>query len=305
MAEALNRVYGVQRVEFAWSSAPFGALANRVQLDDVHLHYCRYDTSVQIDFSEMAGFRQFFQIAGAGELQFSQSALPIDADSSAIIPPRHGFKGSYGDHYAHLVVQYDEETLGRKFELIYGAKTGKHLRPATLKTLPARGVARTRSIALALAHQFGDAGPVSDIAVSELSQALVSSFLLETVGPPEGSAKVDGLASVAQADLLEQFMQSHWHEPLTVESVANACGVSVRSVFAQFKRRRGVSPMAYLRDLRLENARRRLMSSPDVSVMDVALACGFSSLGHFARRFREKFGELPSTTVARGARRGS
>ena len=78
----------------------------------------------------------------------------------------------------------------------------------------------------------------------------------------------------------------------------------MRSVFARFKRHRGVSPLTYLREVRLGHANRMLLEAEaGASVIDIALACGFASLGHFAQRYRERFGELPSATLARGDRR--
>jgi transcriptional regulator GlxA family with amidase domain len=91
---------------------------------------------------------------------------------------------------------------------------------------------------------------------------------------------------------------------LTVGAVADACETSVRSVFARFKEHRGCSPLSYMRDVRLNRAR-DLLIDPELhlSVMDVAIRCGFASFGHFAQRYRQRFGELPSTTL--GIRRRS
>jgi transcriptional regulator GlxA family with amidase domain len=94
-------------------------------------------------------------------------------------------------------------------------------------------------------------------------------------------------------------MDAHWDRPLTIEAVAQACGGSVRSVYSSFRQESGMSPMAYLRDVRLTHAR-QLLQEDQGSVIDVALRCGFASLGHFARRYRAKFAELPSQTHARG-----
>jgi transcriptional regulator GlxA family with amidase domain len=41
------------------------------------------------------------------------------------------------------------------------------------------------------------------------------------------------------------------------------------------------------------------LATPDASVTGVALACGFHNGGHFAKDYREAFGELPSLTLAR------
>jgi len=42
---------------------------------------------------------------------------------------------------------------------------------------------------------------------------------------------------------------------------------------------------------------------PEVSVTDVAYACGFGNLGHFAKYFRAKFGETPSAVLSRSKNR--
>ena len=55
-----------------------------------------------------------------------------------------------------------------------------------------------------------------------------------------------------------------------------------------------------LRGVRLEQARRMILADEaGASVTQIAMACQFASFGHFARRYREKFGELPSETMAK------
>ncbi len=56
--------------------------------------------------------------------------------------------------------------------------------------------------------------------------------------------------------------------------------------------------MIYVKYVRRRRAR-DLLAGPDdkTTVTGVALACGFSNLGHFARDYRALFGELPSQTL--------
>ena len=59
--------------------------------------------------------------------------------------------------------------------------------------------------------------------------------------------------------------------------------------------------MAFLRELRLENAQRELLTAdPDnETVTQIALRYGFADLGRFAIRYRTAFGEKPSETLRR------
>lgn len=55
----------------------------------------------------------------------------------------------------------------------------------------------------------------------------------------------------------------------------------------------GLSPSAYLAGLRLENARRLLLTRPDLSVQEIADACGYSSVYYFSSAFRKANGLSP------------
>ena len=302
LADELARTYRVRGCDFAKREAPFLGVANRVQLSGVTLHYCSYSTATTIDFAAVDGFRQFFCVSGAGEVAAGGRRVQLDRATSGIVPPDQELRAAYGDGYAQLVLQFDLRRLLHKAELIEGRDFSGALRLPALAALDAGKLGTLASIAMTLAQQFSEGSTPNGIVVSELTQALVSAFLIENASSfPEHLQDLPKAAGRIDAARLEDYIHANWNRPLTVEDVAAACGVSVRSVFAQFKQRRGVSPMAYIRDVRLDPANRLLLNAGGpVSVIDIAMACGFASLGHFARRYRDKFGELPSATVARG-----
>ena len=301
MAEALWRTYKVGSARFEDTGSPFLAFANSVRLEGVRFHYCRYDTPAQISFLGMGGYRQIFVLSGTSEFSISGTRLALGPKSTGLIPPGSDFDAAYSAGYSHIIAEFDELALMRKAEMLSG-RAFKGLPDLPVRrALPAERFWKTRGLVDNLADQFAGGGDEQALPITELTQALVSSFLMDHLGdrpgPLSGSPKAAGRPA---ADRLEDFMRENWARPLTVEEIAAACGVSVRSAFARFQETRGTSPMAYLRALRLDEARRRLgEGDPGVSVIDVALACGFASLGHFARRYRERFGELPSATAMR------
>lgn len=96
------------------------------------------------------------------------------------------------------------------------------------------------------------------------------------------------------------FMHANMHEPLTAGRIAEAVGVSERSLQIGFRRFRDTTPLAYLRDIRLAAVHAELSAPGNrLSVADVAEKWGFVHLGRFAARYRATFGTLPSET-ARG-----
>lgn len=94
-------------------------------------------------------------------------------------------------------------------------------------------------------------------------------------------------------------MERHLAEPLTLDQLAAAAGVSPRTLHNLAAQHWGTTPMRALRDLRLDHARRALLASTPANVTDVALACGFGHAGRFSAYYARRFGESPSETAAR------
>ena len=83
-----------------------------------------------------------------------------------------------------------------------------------------------------------------------------------------------------------------YEEPVTRARLAREVGLSTRQLERLFRKYLGCTPTRHYLELRLEHARRLLLQT-DMSVLDVALACGFVSASHFSKCFRELFGRTP------------
>ena len=75
--------------------------------------------------------------------------------------------------------------------------------------------------------------------------------------------------------------------------LAASVGLSERSLLRRFRETLDISPQQYYRELRLDVGR-RLLDNRDLTVTDVALACGFETRGAFTRAFKQAFGTPPS-----------
>jgi AraC-like DNA-binding protein len=91
------------------------------------------------------------------------------------------------------------------------------------------------------------------------------------------------------------IIESGPHLPLTTSTLASQCHVSVRTLQEGFRRHLGMSPMAYLRVVRLQRAHRDLRSADadHSTVACIAHRWGFTHLGRFAAAHKEMFGETP------------
>lgn len=88
-------------------------------------------------------------------------------------------------------------------------------------------------------------------------------------------------------------MEEQSEDPLDAASLAMVAGISVRQMERLFQTKLKERPMGFYLKLRLEKSERLLIYST-LSVRDVAVACGFSSLPRFSRCFRSRYGKTPS-----------
>ena len=89
------------------------------------------------------------------------------------------------------------------------------------------------------------------------------------------------------------LVDSRYAEPLDLEALARAAGVSPRHFSRSFRRTFGETPHQYLLTRRLERAR-YLLRTTDMQVAEVCLAVGFNSVGSFTTTFRRHVGVSPT-----------
>ena len=96
------------------------------------------------------------------------------------------------------------------------------------------------------------------------------------------------------------MMRANLETPMRMEEIAAMSGMSLRQMERQFRKLLGQTPQDFYRDLRLEHAR-NLIRSTDMTMFEIATACGFSSASYLARCHRRRFGRPPRSERARAA----
>ena len=89
-----------------------------------------------------------------------------------------------------------------------------------------------------------------------------------------------------------QMMENNIEEPISPSILAKDVGMSTRQLERLFRRYLNRSPKRYYMELRLQKARNLLMQT-DMSVINVALACGFASPSHFSKCYRAHYDTTP------------
>jgi AraC-like DNA-binding protein len=93
-------------------------------------------------------------------------------------------------------------------------------------------------------------------------------------------------------------LSDHFDKPLRIESIARELGMSVSGFHAHFKAVTAMSPLQFQKNLRLQEAR-RLMLSEDLDAAEAGYRVGYDDASHFSREYKRHFGEPPMRDVER------
>ena len=102
----------------------------------------------------------------------------------------------------------------------------------------------------------------------------------------------------------EAWLRENMTEPVTIRDLCAALHTSERTLHAAFREHVGTTPKMFVKAQRLQAARHDLLHpGPRTRVTDVALRWCFLHFGWFAHDYHALFGEPPSRTLRRAARR--
>lgn len=136
--------------------------------------------------------------------------------------------------------------------------------------------------------------------IGAIARAIMAQGLPESARSETARSQGDRLLLRAEA-----FMASHLDQPIDPRAIAEAAGTSVRSLHRLMREKRGTTPLAALKEMRLQRVRREIEAGlcPPNGITDLALRFGFNHLGAFAADFRRRFGAPPSELSRRHAPR--
>jgi AraC-like DNA-binding protein len=188
------------------------------------------------------------------------------------------------------------------------------LRPATiaalmLETAPAATARRGAVDATAAGIAVSDASGALIDAIGRLlalldapedAAALASGVEREVLwrlltGPQGTTVRQIGLADSRLAHLARaiRWIRGHYNETLRVEELATLATMSVSSFHRHFRAVTSMTPIQYQKQIRLREARARLLAEPG-DVTGVGFAVGYDSPSQFSREYRRMYGVPPS-----------
>lgn len=304
----IREAFYANHIDRLGPGADVGAHFDLIRLGAITAGEVGFGMDLRMRFGELGSYH--VDVPLTGRIQWRQGARAAETST----PERAGLFRPDGattiDRWdagcRMLTVKIGAADLERHLEQLLG-------RPVRTPVRFASGFDVTRGAGLSWARLLRTA--VRDIQATDgllhqplvsvpLQEALLSGLLLaaehphreELTRPSASAAPTYRPAPVKRA---VDAIQGRPEHPFDTAELAAVARVSVRWLQEGFRRHVGMSPMAYLRDVRLSRVRDELRRAGpgDLSVGEVAYRWGFVHLGRFARSYRERFGETPSQTL--------
>ena len=134
----------------------------------------------------------------------------------------------------------------------------------------------------------------SDMLIAQLTQVVV--LLLREAAAPSGAKLQTSNAVHNENEIVrqaQQYVSAHIREKLSVPLLAKQVDVSPSYLTALFHKNLQISPGEYIRRSKLQESKQMIREN-DLNFTEIAAALQYSTVHHFSRQFKEKFGITPT-----------
>lgn len=148
------------------------------------------------------------------------------------------------------------------------------------------------AIAMMLLAETQQDVPTSQLYLDSLANVLAVNLLRHHATTQPQLPAYEGGLPPRQLQRVLEYIDAHLDRKIELEALAKLLGMSQFHFSRLFKQSLGTSPYRYAIQQRVERAK-QLLKHSDLTIIEIALDCGFSSHGHLSRQFRQVTGMTP------------
>lgn len=278
---------------------------SHLPLGGVSLNRLDYGAAVNIDPGRLERFcLVMMPISGVSEVQCGRDAIVSTPDLASVVSPTLPLRMKSHAGCDQMMVRIDRALIEHHCMHHLGRLLDRPLEFSLALDMTGERTGAWRRLMAYLMGEIANAGGAlnSPLLLPHIEQMVVSTLLY--CQPHSYTEELTRPApSIAPHFICRarEYIRQNADRAVTVVDLAQLTGVSTRALYAGFQNFLGVSPMIYLKSVRLERVNNELKqaSSTDDTVTGIALRWGFNHLGHFTSDYKRRFGELPSETLRR------
>jgi AraC-like DNA-binding protein len=274
-------------------------VAHGLRLGPVTVGEVRYGSDVYVTSSDLeTAYHVLVPISGAVQSRQLGHVVAADASRAAVLQPVGDVELTWAADCRMISVKVDRAALEREVDAALGRQVASPMPlGASFSTGSGPGRSWAALVRLLLEELSGPDGLVDRPQIARHWQDLLLSGLALTVEHPYSHEPAARRPRTVKRTL--DAIHSDPSRQFTATELAAIAGVGIRVLQESFKQHVGMSPLTYLRRLRLDGVHRELSRGDQwqVSVSEVAARWGFTHLGRFAGAYRARFGVSPSQTL--------
>jgi AraC-like DNA-binding protein len=277
---------------------------NGVKLSGIFLGYTQYGSpGVALRMNPDARYWIKLPIRGHLEAAFRDDAVVCDTCHGAVLSPTREYLMRVEAGGARVNLALTKDALARQLAALLGDSPNSMLDFApALNLTEGHGQGLARIVRLALAElERGDSILSNAMTMRAFEEFVMTGLLLSHPhNYAEALRRLEKPVAPRDVKRAIDYMEANLDAAIGLSEIVAASGTAGRTLLKHFREFRGISPMRYLRNARLERVRQALRRTPGASVADAATSWGFTHMGRFSVEYRKRFGESPSVTARRG-----
>jgi AraC-like DNA-binding protein len=295
--------YGPLRITPIGDTSGFAFSGDVVALGPITVGVIGYGVDVHMSIGDLeCAYHVLAPLAGSLESRHHGAVVHGNPARAAVFRPIGDIDLVWSSDCRMLSVKVERSALERELDAALDRQVVTPLPVgASFDLAGGRGRAWASMVRLLHSELRGPDGLSSVPRMAARWRDLVISGLALTVEHPYGDepAGLQGPYRPRPVKRTLDAMHTEPWRPFTAADLAEIAGVGVRVLQESFKQHVGMSPLAYLRRLRLDAVHAELSRADpwQVSVSEVAYRWGFTHLGRFAAAYRARYGVSPSQTL--------
>lgn len=299
----VSRVLSPHELKISRSSEHLDTRLCHAPMGAVSINRLRYGATVQIDVGCTKDFLLVMMpLSGVSEVRCGNDSIRSTPEVASVVSPTLPLRMTSMHDSDQIMVRIDRAFLERHCMQHLGRELR---RPVEFQLAMDVSDGRAASWCALVRYLVSELDRETNVFTSPLTRVHVEHLVVSTLLLVQPHSYRDDLMSAGRPAApsfirrVEEYIDAHADEPLSIADLAAQAGVSTTTLFAGFREFRNTSPIAYLKGVRMKRAREELRAaSPhSATVTDVAMRWGFGHLGRFAADYRRWFGESPSETL--------
>jgi AraC-like DNA-binding protein len=242
-----------------------------------------------------------FPLSGTHRFKYGNETVDLSSSQASVASATRPLQLHFGENFSQLILKVGRASLEAHLEALTGVGVRRPIEFATRMEMNHGSGATLFRLIRFMANELNGSDSLiqAPLALTNLEDTVLTVMLIGLPHNYWARFQDDSPeAAPRQVRLVEKYIEAHAQDPLTVGDLAEVAGASARSLYRAFRRHRGYSPMAFLKSVRLDRARKMLMNAgDDATVTQVALDLGYHHFGRFSVEYRRRFGERPSQTL--------